>query len=52
MRVKMAVSKIQSVDSKAKGFLEEQIFCKIIGCTGWSKFTGKVQLPLLEVIFQ
>jgi hypothetical protein len=27
-------------------------YCKVMRCTGWSKFAGKVQLPVLEVIFQ
>ena len=45
----MVITKIKSADSKAKNFLEEGFFCNVIG---WSKFTGKVQLPIPEVIFQ
>jgi hypothetical protein len=27
-----------------------KIICSVIRCTGWSKFTGKEQLPVPEVI--
>jgi hydrogenase maturation factor len=52
MRVKMPVTKIKLADSTTKGFLNAAFVCTVIGCTGWAKFTGKVQLPVLAVIFQ
>ena len=48
----MEVKNFNQLDRKRRVVLRKVFVCNVIGCTGWAKLTGKVQLPVVEVIFQ